>query len=324
MTEKKQRSLAIAMGVILDYIYQEPPENLHPVVLFAKAQNKVEATVYKNAKTSGAIYLVSGVAISYMASYLQKELLSGIFKISNRYSHGIFDADNLSDFFSTTLGVAVSVGGSMLWEVAGNLHTLILQDNLAAAREELSSLVGRDTADLDYPEIIRAVIESIAENTVDAIIAPLFFAYFGGNKLSFIYRGVNTLDAMVGYKNERYLKFGFASAKCDDVLNYLPARLAACLVMMMDPKRSFGIYRAIKKYAGSHPSPNAGVIETAFAAYLNVGLGGTNYYNKIPEERPVMGDAKQAVAEDIARAIALSKAITAACVVFFALISYLP
>ena len=310
------RLLGISCGLLADYFYREPPERIHPLVAFAKLQNKLEKVLYARSETAGAIYLAFGVGVSYIAASVGRKALSIFLHPSKRQSPFTCNADTAVDFLTTAGATALTVGVATLWDIAGKIEKHIASDNLIDARKELSKLVGRDTDSLDAKEITRAVIESVAENTVDAVLAPVFFGFLGGEKLSFVYRAVNTLDAMVGYKNERYRHFGFASAKCDDVANYIPARLGAFLIMVTSLRQCITIGSAVRKYAKAHPSPNGGVIETAFASRLGIKLGGVNYYNAIPEHRPVLGDGAEVQSIDITRAILLSKKIVICEIIF--------
>lgn len=166
--------------------------------------------------------------------------------------------------------------------------------DLEEARRKLSMIVGRDTARLDEPEILRAAIETIAENLSDAVIAPLFYLAIGGPLGMAAYKAANTLDSMVGYRDERYAEFGWASARLDDAANFLPARLTAAivwtcaLVLGYDAVRS---RRITLRDAASQPSPNAGYPEAAVAGALGIRLGGVNFYNGSRSEKPFLGDA---------------------------------
>ena len=150
------------------------------------------------------------------------------------------------------------------------------------------------------------MVESVAENTVDALVAPAFWAAVCGAPGALGYRAVNTLDAMVGHRSTRYLAYGWASARLDDVANYLPARLTAALVAGVRPGRAAAVWRAVRSQAPAHPSPNAGVAEAAFAAALGVRLGGRNRYGDRVEHRPWLGQGRPAARADIRPAVRLS------------------
>jgi adenosylcobinamide-phosphate synthase len=207
------------------------------------------------------------------------------------------------------------VGGRSLAREAGAVESLLADGDLPGARRRLTHLVGRRTEHLDEAEIARAVIESVAENTSDAVIAPIFWGAVAGLPGLLAYRAINTLDAMVGHHSPRYERFGWASARADDIANYLPARLTALLAAAVAPAAG-GSGRAALAVARAdgrrHPSPNAGVCESAYAGALGVRLGGRNDYRTRVEDRPVLGGSgKPAAAADIGRAIRLSRGITA-------------
>jgi len=176
--------------------------------------------------------------------------------------------------------------------------------HLDEARKRLSNIVGRDTHNLSEEEIYRAVTETVAENTSDGIIAPLLYLAIGGPVLAITYKAVNTLDSMVGYKNERYRDLGWFSARMDDLVNYIPARIAAILMVLsafilrLDWK---GSLKTVWRYSRCHPSPNAGYPESAMAGALGVRLGGVNYYGGIPQERPFIGEMKEGFSMDTVR-----------------------
>ncbi|MBL8229206.1 MAG: cobalamin biosynthesis protein CobD, partial [Bryobacterales bacterium] len=177
--------------------------------------------------------------------------------------------------------------------------TALEQGNLAEARTRLSWIVGRDTHHLDEPEIARAVVETVSENLSDGIVAPLFYLALGGPALMAAYKAVNTLDSMVGYKNERYRDFGWFSARADDWANLIPARLTAlliCLIAAILPGYSAReAIRIAMRDGSSQPSPNAGYPEAAMAGALGVRLGGANRYNGVVSSKAHLGDARNAL-----------------------------
>ncbi len=226
---------------------------------------------------------------------------------------------------ATALGTWTVLGSRSLSAEAEAVAAHLRRGDLPAAREQLTHLVGRRTDTLDEAEIARATIESVAENTSDAVVAPLLWGALAGLPGLLGYRAVNTLDAMVGHHSPRYENFGWASARADDLANYLPARLTAALTAVVAPVAG-GSTRATLAVASTdgrrHPSPNAGVAEAAFAGALGVRLGGRNDYGSRVEDRPVLGGNGRAPrVTDIARAIRLSRAITAAAAVACAAIA---
>jgi adenosylcobinamide-phosphate synthase len=223
-------------------------------------------------------------------------------------------------------------GGRSLHNEAERIVVALSDDDLKAARAALPSLCGRDPANLDAPGITRAVVESVAENTSDAIVAPLLWGAVAGLPGLAVYRAINTLDAMVGYRSPRYLRFGWASARLDDAANWVPARVTAALTMAcayvvplpgtsaqsppaeghLGSGRVRSAWRAVRRDGASHPSPNAGRCEAAFAGALGVRLGGTNVYGGVAEARPELGDGRVPEPGDIRRALRLSRAVTVA------------
>ena len=170
------------------------------------------------------------------------------------------------------------------------------RNDIEEARRKLAMIVGRDTAHLEEPEILRAAIETIAENLSDAVIAPLLYLGVAGPIGMAAYKAINTLDSMVGYRNERYAEFGWASARLDDVVNFIPARLTAVLVWMCALVLGYDAGRSRRitlRDAGSQPSPNAGYPEAAVAGALGIRLGGVNFYDGVPIEKPYLGDARR-------------------------------
>jgi adenosylcobinamide-phosphate synthase len=165
--------------------------------------------------------------------------------------------------------------------------------DLPAARDWLGRIVGRDTAQLGEPELWRGTVETVAENSSDGVIAPLLCLLLGGPLLALAYKVVNTLDSMVGYKNERYLRFGWASARLDDLVNWLPARLTGLLMVLVAPLVGLsagGAWRIMRRDGRRHSSPNAGIPEAAAAGALGVQLGGTNVYFGQPVAKPTLGE----------------------------------
>ena len=175
----------------------------------------------------------------------------------------------------------------------------LVADDLVEARQRVGWLVGRDTDQLDEGEVTRAAVESVAENTVDGCTAPLLFACAGGPLGALAYKAISTLDSTFGYKNERYLQFGWGSARLDDLANLLPARLTALLVipaallLRLDASTAWRIF---KRDRHNHPSPNGGQIEAAVAGALRIRLGGVNSYFGQASSRPFMGDPLQPLA----------------------------
>lgn len=190
-------------------------------------------------------------------------------------------------FISSTIAV------KGLRDAAYQVFTPLKEGNMEEARKYVGYIVGRDTTQLDEQEISRATVETVSENTVDAFVSPIFFALLGAAPLAMAYRAVNTLDSMVGYKNEHYLHFGWFSARLDDVMNWIPARITGGLMVLsawtikgLSAKKAFS---SIRHFASGHPSPNSGIPEAAAAGAMGIQLGGRNYYQGQVSERALMG-----------------------------------
>ncbi|MEC4889944.1 MAG: adenosylcobinamide-phosphate synthase CbiB [Nitrospira sp.] len=245
------------------------------------------------------------------------------------YAVGYAAIDAASDL-SLWCGTAVSIvlasttlAGRDLWDHVRAVRDALQQGNLPAARQAVAMIVGRDTEPLSESGVVRAAVETVAESTADGVIAPLFYLAIGGAPLALAYKAVNTLDSMVGHRDEWHLDFGWASARLDDIANWVPARLTAVLLVFasglvtgqIDPMRNG--WRIFWRDGGNHPSPNSGRPEAALAGVLGVQLGGLNYYDGVPHERPFIGEAARAlVVEDISLAMRM---MVMACVLGLAM-----
>ncbi|KKM13082.1 cobalamin biosynthesis protein [Clostridiales bacterium PH28_bin88] len=206
---------------------------------------------------------------------------------------------NLSPVLSNGLGIwflATTIAARGLAGAGGEVYSHLMNGNLGQARQSLGYIVGRDTEKLPVPEVVRGAVETVAENTVDGIVSPVFYAVLGGVPLAMAYRAVNTLDSMLGYRNERYRYFGWAAARLDDLANYLPARITGLLmlavigIMGMDIRGACKIWR---RDAKKHPSPNSGIPESVTAGGLGVRLGGINSYHGQASFRAHMGEDRK-------------------------------
>lgn len=287
----------VVAGVALDLAVGDPPDRWHPVAWFGAAMAALERRSWRDSRAAGAAHAAAGVMIGAGAGMAAARL--------GRRARG-------GPATAAAVTVAAVVGGRSLDRAAEAIDAALRAGDLDGARRLLPSLVGRDPSQLDAGEVARAVVESVAENTVDAVVAPVMWAAAAGPAGAGAYRAVNTLDAMVGHRSDRYLRFGWASARADDAANLIPARAAAILVAAVRPARAGAVWKAIRRDAPAHPSPNAGVIEAAFAAALGVRLGGTNVYCGRPEARGTLGEGRPVGPGDIRRARALSRDVTVA------------
>lgn len=274
------RALGVAAGLLLDRVLGEPPDAWHPVAWFGTAMGRVERFLYADALRPGAGYALVGVGLG-AGSGLLLQLLA-------RAACGTGGA------LPVASAVGVAAAGRMLRHTSTRIEERLLAGDLEGARELLPWLVGRDPSTLDASGVSAAVVESLAENTVDAVVAPVFWGLVAGAPGVLGHRAVNTMDAMVGHRSERYARFGTAAARLDDVLAWVPARLFAALVATLSavsPSASARRVLAIVRRDGpAHPSPNSGVAESAVAAALGVELGGPLRYGDRLEERPRLGE----------------------------------
>ncbi len=224
-----------------------------------------------------------------------------------------------------TAGVTWSVlGGASLEREARRVSEAIIRGDLGAARRLIPALVGRDPEGLDAAELARATVESVAENTADAVVAALLWGAIAGPAGAVAYRAANTLDAMVGHRSPRYEHFGWAAARLDDLLTWAPARLGAGLAVLLSPLAGGdpgGAWRVLRRDGSAHPSPNAGRLEAAFAGALGIRLGGPNRYGGIVEERPRIGEGRAPDPHSITAALRLSKLIGTVATALSALIA---
>lgn len=280
-----RRPVGAGVGLVLDQLWPEPPSVVHPVALFGRLMDHVELRNYRDARVPGVVHALVGAAVGSTAGSVMR---------------------------STTAATALAVGGRALREAARDVSTALSAGDLTRARAALPALVGRDPTDLNAEEIARATIESVAENTVDAIVAPALWAAVAGPAGALAYRAVNTMDAVVGHHSTRYENYGWASARLDDVANWLPARCTAALVALVRPRATREIRWVVSHQAPAHPSPNSGVAEAAFAAALGVRVGGRNRYGDRVEDRAPLGRGRAPAPSDIEAAVRLCRDVTTA------------
>lgn len=280
--------IVVFLALLIDKLVGDPKWFPHPVIFMGKWisfwERKWNRPPYTGQPRQrlllGAVLTVSTVGLSWSVTFVLLHWLH-----------------EFSPIVSTTLNVlliSTTIAWKGLLDAGRNVYTALTKQGLLAARQEVGRIVGRDTDHLTDSEVVRATVETLAENIVDAIVSPVFFGILGGAPLAFAYRAANTLDSMVGYKNERYQFFGRPSARLDDVLNYIPARLTVFLLFL-----AIGLARlsfrqawvALRRDARRHPSPNSGIPEAMVAGALSVQLGGTNVYGGVISQRAPMGQA---------------------------------
>jgi adenosylcobinamide-phosphate synthase len=295
-----RRSAALAAGGVLAGMAADEllgdPDRWHPVAGFGRLASTLERSTWRPSRLAG----VAHTAVLVVPTVLVGRLLE------RRVQPAVLGAA------ASGLAVWSVLGGRSLRREATAMHRLLMDGQLTAARARLPSLCGRDPAGLNEAELSRATIESVAENTSDAVVGPLVWVAIAGPAGALGYRAVNTLDAMVGHHSDRYERFGWAAARLDDAVNLIPARLTASLATLLAVRvdgsgRQAG--RTWRRYGREHPSPNAGPCEAAFAGALGIRLGGPVTYSYGVSERPVIDGGRSPELADIARAAQLSREI---------------
>ena len=289
-------AVGLAAGYALDALFGDP-RRLHPVAGFGQAASALERRLYQPRRLSGAIHTTLAVG--------GPVLLGAAATAATRGRPAARAA-------LVAAGTWTVLGGRTLRHEATVMSKALRRGDLPAARNRLGHLCGRDPAMLDETELARATVESVAENTSDAVVAPLFWGAVAGLPGLLGYRAANTLDAMVGHRSPRYARFGTAAARLDDVLNLVPSRatglltIAAAPIVHGDRAEAWRVWRRDR---GDHPSPNAGQCESAMAGALGVRLGGRNVYFGRSEVRPFLGDGPRPEARHLRRAARLSGAV---------------
>ena len=273
----------LTIGFLLDLIIGDPQNPIHPIRLIGNLCSKLESLfrriLRESLKLAGLLTWISVILIVFLVSEF-------IVKVSFRINFIIGIIISGIMFYFTISTKALKVEGLKVIK-------FLLKEDIEGARKQLSYIVGRDTKSLDKEGILRAVVETIAENMSDGVVAPILYAGLLGVPFAFVYKAVNTMDSMFGYKNDKYKDFGFFPAKLDDVFNFIPARVTGYLIVVasyilkMDYKNSYKIYERDKN---NHSSPNSAHPEAAVAGALGLRLGGANYYFGKLVDKPTIGD----------------------------------
>ncbi|MEK6725427.1 MAG: adenosylcobinamide-phosphate synthase CbiB [Deltaproteobacteria bacterium] len=275
----------VLCAFFLDLLLGDPRWFPHPVVLIGRGISLGEGTLRRLAKFKTA-ELLAGAMLAVVIPVSAFVAVDFIIKLTSHLHQW-------TGWFAAVFFGYTTIAAKSLYQEPLKVAAMLDAKNLDGARNELSCLVGRDTSSLDEKGITRALLETVAENTSDGVIAPLFYLAIGGPPLAMAYKAINTLDSMVGYKNEKYLYFGRASARLDDIANYIPARITAILlavaafILRKDWRRA---WRITLRDSGNHPSPNSGYPEAAVAGALGRRLGGLSYYGGMPSNKPFIGD----------------------------------
>lgn len=280
--------IEIILGFLLDLIVGDPQNPIHPIRIIGSLCKTVEkffrSILKRYLKVAGLLTWILVVFIVFIFNYL-------LLKVTYRINPSVTMILGSVMIYFCISTKALKIEGLKVVKY-------VIKDDIEGARKQLSYIVGRDTKNLDKESILKAVVETVAENMSDGVIAPLFYAGIGGAPLAFLYKAVNTMDSMFGYKNDKYIEFGYFTAKLDDVFNYIPARLSGYFIVVvsfilgLDYKNSFKIYKRDKN---NHSSPNSAHPEAAVAGALNVQLGGPNYYFGKLVEKQTIGDDREKI-----------------------------
>lgn len=301
---------------VLDLIFGDPYSFPHPVKFIGNMITRLEKLFFAtliNKLLSGLITFLIVVVTTYFATVL---------------------LINISYSLNSYLGIAVEIlltytvlSAKCLEVEAVKVQRELRAKNLENSRKSLSYIVGRDTKELDFSQIIKAVIETVAENTVDGVISPIFYLCLGGVPLAMAFKAISTLDSMIGYRNEKYEEFGKVSARADDVANFIPARLSvifftiSAFLLRLDYKNAFLICMRDRK---NHLSPNCAYSESLTAGALGIQLGGSHYYGgKLVEKQKIGDDLKKADVDDITKTVNMLRIVTFLCILVVCIINIL-
>ena len=303
--------IKIWIAYVLDLIFGDPQNVIHPVQVIGKIISTGEKILLRKKYKflAGAVLNIFTVSITYTLMYLisKSVKISVFFMIIEIYlMYTIFSINSLA-------------------REGNRVYRIMKEGDIEKARKDLSYLVSRDTEMMDEKMIIRSTMETISENTVDGIVAPMFYMFLGGMPLAMAYKAINTLDSMVGYKNEKYMEFGKFSAKVDDVANFIPARITGILIVLAsmilgyDYKNSLKIFLRDRK---NHSSPNSAHSEASVAGALGVQFGGKVSYFGKEIDKPTIGDkTKEFELEDIRKNIRIMYVTSFLSLVMFSVIS---
>lgn len=302
----------ILLGVVIDLLVGDRTWRWHPVRLIGRLIVRLE-TLFRQIPMGRVALRAAGALLTLIVVGIVLVAVTGILWLADRESIWLF---RLMAVLLTYFGLAIRG----LFDAALMVYRPLIQNRWEDARWYLSMIVGRDTSRLGPSEMVRATVETVAENTCDAIVAPLLYVFLGGPAWLWAYKAINTLDSMIGHPNERYRDFGWFAARLDDWANWVPARISGTAIALAAAtdgrfKQAYGVMRADGR---RHPSPNSGVSEAAMAGALGISLGGPNIYEGIVSLRPRIGQAEYpAHPAAIVRAVAISLRATLLVVLGF-------
>ena len=310
--------LSIYTGYALDLIIGDPYSFPHPVRYIGKLISIVEKQIRKITSSDKGLK-IAGFFLWFI-------VVGATFGITTLVLQ-LFKFNKLAYFIVNTILIYTTLATKCLKDESSKIYKVLKTGDLEKSRIQLSYIVGRDTTNLNEKEIVRATVETVAENTVDGIIAPLFYGFIGGAPLAMAYKAVNTLDSTVGYKNDKYYYLGFASAKIDDIANYIPARLGVILLPLGSLFTGFNFKDALKigiRDRKNHKSPNCAFSEGAVAGALGIQLGGTNVYFGKEVYKPTIGDKTREIEiEDIVRTNKIMYSSSIISIIIFTVAYYL-
>ena len=302
--------IKIWIAYVLDLIFGDPQNVIHPVQVIGKIISTGEKILLRKKYKflAGAVLNIFTVSITYISMYLisKSVKISAFFMIIEIYlMYTIFSINSLA-------------------REGNRVYRILKEGDIEKARKDLSYLVSRDTETMDEKMIIRSTMETISENTVDGIVAPMFYMFLGGMPLAMAYKAINTLDSMVGYKNEKYMDFGKFSAKVDDAANFIPARITGILIVLASMILGYNYKNSLKIFLRdrkNHSSPNSAHSEASVAGALGVQFGGKVSYFGKETDKPTIGDkTKEFELEDIRKNIRIMYVTSFLSLVIFSLI----
>ena len=292
-------TIALAAGFLLDLIFGDPRWLYHPVCFIGKLISALEKLIRKVFPKTRKGELAGGFMETFLVCCFS-------FGVPAVLLYLLYQYQPVAGVILETFWCYQLLATRSLKDESMKVYDRLKNGTLEEARYAVSMIVGRDTAELTGEGVTKAAVETVAENSSDGVIAPMIYMAIGGAPLMFLYKGINTMDSMLGYKNDRYLYFGRCSAKLDDVANYIPARISGWLMALaafvcgLDGKNAIRIYRRDRR---NHASPNSAQTEAAMAGALDVQLAGNAYYFGKLYEKPTIGDSVRAVeVEDIRKA----------------------
>lgn len=294
-----ETTIALILGFLLDLILGDPRGWYHPIVTIGKLIGKMEDCLHKMFPKTKQGELFGGVCLVIIVTALSTAVPIAI-------SFLCFRLHPAAGIAAETVMCYYILATKSLKTESMKVADALTAEGLEAGRGAVSMIVGRDTSRLDEDGVVRAAVETVAENASDGVIAPMIYLAIGGPALGFFYKSINTMDSMVGYRNEKYQYFGRTAAKLDDVVNYLPARLCAWFMIggaWLGGFSGTGAWRVYKRDKRKHDSPNSAQMEAVMAGALNVRLAGDAWYFGVKHEKPVIGDDLRPIqVEDIKRA----------------------